>query len=104
MCIGHVRLIWTTNFDQLIEKACSYPVISEKLARSLAVAGLDRPDKASDLIRDEAWPLLVKLHGDFLYRKLKNTTPELQTQDSTLRRHLAEECGRRGLAVAVQRP
>ena len=99
MSVGRVRLIWTTNFDQLVEKACSYAVISEKLARSLAVAGLDQPDKVSDLIRDEAWPLLVKLHGDFLYRKLKNTTPELKTQDSTLRRHLAEECGRCGLAV-----
>jgi hypothetical protein len=99
MCLDRVRLVWTTNFDQLIEKACSYPVISQKLARSLAVAGLEQPDKASDLIRDEAWPLLVKLHGDFLYRKLKNTTPELQTQDTTLRNHLAEECGRRGLAV-----
>lgn len=99
MSIGLVRLAWTTNFDQLIEKACAHPVISEKLARSLAVAGLDQPDKVSDLIRDEAWPLLVKLHGDFLYRKLKNTSLELQHEDETLRHHLAEECGRRGLAV-----
>ncbi|MBU2610721.1 MAG: SIR2 family protein [Chloroflexi bacterium] len=99
MSLGQIRLAWTTNFDQLIEKACSYPAIAEKSARSLAVAGLEQPDKVSDLIRDEAWPLLVKLHGDFLYRKLKNTTPELKTQDETLRHCLAEECGRRGLAV-----
>ena len=99
MMLGRVRLIWTTNFDQLIERVCSYPVIADKLARPLAVAGLDQPDKVNDLIRDEAWPLLVKLHGDFLYRKLKNTMPELQQQDGTLRHHLAEECGRRGLAV-----
>jgi hypothetical protein len=99
MTLGRIRLAWTTNFDQLIERACSHSVIADKLARTLAVAGLDQPDKASDLIRDEAWPLLVKIHGDFLYRKLKNTTPELQQQDSTLRHHLAEECGRRGLAV-----
>ena len=99
MTLGRVRLIWTTNFDQLIERVCSYPVIADKLARPLAIAGLDLPDKASDLIRDEAWPLLVKLHGEFLYRKLKNTMPELQQQDGTLRHHLAEVCGRRGLAV-----
>ncbi len=99
MSLGQIRLAWTTNFDQLIEKACSYPVISEKGTRSLAVVGLDRPNKASDLIRDEAWPLLVKVHGDFLYRKLKNTAPELQSQDDTLRHHLSEECGRRGLVV-----
>ncbi|MCK4873253.1 MAG: SIR2 family protein [Phycisphaerales bacterium] len=99
MSLGRIRLAWTTNFDHLIEKACAYPVIEEKLARSLAIVGLEQPDKAGDLIRDEAWPLLVKMHGDFLYRKLKNTTPELQSQDSTLRHHLTEECGRCGLAV-----
>lgn len=99
MCLGRVRLVWTTNFDQLIEKACAYPAIAEKLARSLAVAGLEQPDKVSDLIRDEAWPLLVKMHGDFLYRKLKNVGNELQAQDTTLRGHLTEECGRQGLAV-----
>lgn len=99
MSLDQVRLTWTTNFDQLIEKACSYPVISEKFLRSLAIAGLEQPDKLDDLIRDEAWPLLVKLHGDFLYRKLKNTTLELQAQDETFRRHLTDECGRRGLAV-----
>lgn len=99
MTLGRVRLAWTTNFDQLIERACSHTVIADKLARPLGVVGLDKPDKASDLIRDEAWPLLVKLHGDFLYRKLKNTSVELQQQDATLRHHLADECGRRGLAV-----
>lgn len=99
MALGQIRIAWTTNFDQLIERACSHQVIVDTLKRALAVAGLDQPEKASDLIRDEAWPLLIKLHGDFLYRKLKNTGPELQQQDSTLRHHLSEECGRRGLAV-----
>lgn len=97
--LGCVRLAWTTNFDQLIESACAYPAIANRLPRALAVGGLDQPDKVSGLIRDEAWPLLVKVHGDFLYRRLKNTTSELQTQDETLRRHFSEECGRRGLVV-----
>lgn len=99
MSLGRIRLAWTTNFDQLVEKACSYPGIADGFARSLAVAGLEQPEKVSDLIRDEAWPLLVKVHGDFLYRKLKNINNELQTQDATLRHHLTDECGRRGLAV-----
>tara|TARA_Y100001933_G_scaffold253442_1_gene293696 strand:+ start:3642 stop:5003 length:1362 start_codon:yes stop_codon:yes gene_type:complete len=99
MSLGRVRLAWTTNFDQLIEKACSHAAIADKLPRALAVASLEQPDKASDLIADEAWPVLIKLHGDFFYRKLKNVKQELQEQDATLRYHLAEECGRRGLAV-----
>lgn len=99
MALGKVRLAWTTNFDQLIERACSHSVIEDKLPRPLGVAGLDQPQKARDLIHDEAWPLLVKLHGDFLYRKLKNTSTELKEQDATLRHHLTDECSRRGLAV-----
>jgi hypothetical protein len=99
MTLDRIRVIWTTNFDQLIERACSHVSIVDKLPRLLAVAGLEQPDKASDLLRDESWPLLLKLHGDFLYRKLKNTAPELQQQDVTLRHHLADECGRRGLAI-----
>ena len=99
MSLGRVRLAWTTNFDHLVETACSHAAVAEKLPRPLAIAGLEQPDKVSDLIGDEAWPVLVKLHGDFLYRKLKNIQQELQEQDATLRNHLAEECGRRGLAV-----
>lgn len=99
MSVGKVRIVWTTNFDQLIEKACGHASITDKLPRSLAVSGLELPDKASQLLQDESWPLLIKLHGDFQYRKLKNTTPELQEQDATLRHHLSDECGRRGLAV-----
>jgi hypothetical protein len=100
MSVGQVRMIWTTNFDHMIERACGHSTIAELGTRALAVVGLESPDKLSDLIHDEAWPLLIKLHGDFLYRKLKNTTPELQSQDATFRHHLSEECGRRGLVVA----
>lgn len=99
MALGRVRLVWTTNFDQLIERACAHSAIEGKMPRALGVVSLDQPAKASDLIRDEAWPLLLKLHGDFLYRTLKNTTTELRQQDSTLRHHLADECKRKGLAV-----
>ncbi len=99
MCLDRVRVIWTTNFDHLIETACGHSLIADKLPRALAVAGLECPDKASDLLRDESWPLLIKLHGDFQYRKLKNTAPELQQQDETLRYHLTDESARRGLVV-----
>jgi len=99
MALGRVRLVWTTNFDQLIERACAHSAVEGKMPRALGVVSLDQPAKANDLIRDEAWPILLKLHGDFLYRQLKNTATELRQQDSTLRHHLADECKRKGLAV-----
>jgi hypothetical protein len=37
-------------------------------------------------LNDRALPLMVKLHGDFHSRALKNTSAELREQDARLRR------------------
>lgn len=97
--LNKARVVWTTNFDSLVEMACNHPSILDRLPRPLGVVGLDQPQKAVDLLRDEQWPVLVKLHGDFYYRRLKNTTAELQTQDSALRHLLSDACARQGIAV-----
>ena len=97
--MNKARVVWTTNFDSLVEMACNHPSILDRLPRPLGVVGLDQPQKAVDLLRDEQWPVLVKLHGDFYYRRLKNTTAELQTQDSALRHMLSDACARQGIAV-----
>lgn len=99
LALGRVEAVWTTNFDQLVERAAAQNVFAERLPQGVPVASLDCPDKAVDVFRDGRWPVLVKLHGDFLYRKLKNTAAELQTQDQTLRKLMSDQCARRGLAV-----
>lgn len=99
LALGKVELIWTTNFDQLVERATAQNAIAERLSQGLTVASLDCPEKVMDVCRAGRWPLLIKLHGDFLYRKLKNTAAELREQDETLRRQLTDQCGRRGIAV-----
>ncbi|MFO0849958.1 MAG: SIR2 family protein [Gemmataceae bacterium] len=99
LALGRVEVVWTTNFDHLLERAAMQNVISDRLPHGLTVAGLDCPEKAADVFRDARWPLLVKLHGDFLYRKLKNTAAELQKQDETFRQRLTDQCRQRGLAV-----
>jgi NAD-dependent SIR2 family protein deacetylase len=99
LAIGKVESVWTTNFDHLIERAVAQNVFAEQLPDGITVAGLDCPEKAVGIFRDRRWPVLVKLHGDFLYRKLKNTAAELQAQDETLRKLLSDQCGSRGLAV-----
>jgi len=99
MALGKMESIWTTNFDHLIERATIQNVFHDHLPDGIVVTGLDCPERAVDLFRDGRWPLLVKLHGDFLYRKLKNTATELQKQDETLRKLLSDQCARRGLAV-----
>lgn len=99
LTLNKVQIVWTTNFDPLVEQAVSQKIIIEKLSQGLTVVGLECPHKVVDIFRDERWPVLVKLHGDYGYRKLKNIGPELGKQDETFRLSLKEQCGRRGLAV-----
>lgn len=94
-------LLFTTNFDDLIEQATR--AMDELLDASerarLAVSALNSTDIAERCLRESDWPLLVKIHGDYQSVALKNTEEELQTQDRTLRRVLSESTRRFGLAV-----
>lgn len=98
---GKLPCVFTTNFDQLIERAVS--VAAECLpvgeCSDLAVATLDSAGIARRCLRDSNWPLLVKLHGDYQSTRLKNTKEELQGQDRQLRRVLTQVVNRFGLVV-----
>lgn len=91
------RIIWTTNFDKLIEDAAAKTFGS---VSRLLVADLGEPERAESGLSSEQWPLLVKLHGDFHSERLKNTSAELQSQDEKMRDVMAVACQRYGLAVA----
>lgn len=96
MRLDRARLVWTTNFDRMVEDAAV-----EVLGGSskLIIATLDSANLAMEAINEGRWPLLAKLHGDFQSRQLKNTSEELQTQDARMRHALVEACKRYGLAV-----
>ena len=93
---GKCRLVWTTNFDTLVDDACAKIFDT---TGALTVAGLDTPDVAKQAIDGENWPVEVKLHGDFRSRRLKNTSDELRYQDKQLKKILVESCQRNGLIV-----
>ena len=90
------RLVWTTNFDTLVDDACAKIFDT---TGALTIATLDTPDIAKQAITGERWPLEIKLHGDFRSRHLKNTGDELRRQDSQLREMLVDSCQRNGLVV-----
>ena len=96
MAIGRVQLLWTPNFDRLIEDAAAR--IFGTSAR-LVTATLDTAGVALEALNDGRWPLLGKLHGDFQSVRLKNTPAELRQQDARLREGLAAACQRFGLVV-----
>lgn len=91
------RIVWTTNFDHLLEDACATIF---QTTRSLTHANLDNPQLAVSAITQGRWPVLIKLHGDFRSDRLKNIRPELESQDAQLRRALASSSLTGGLVVA----
>lgn len=98
---GEVRCVFTTNFDPLVERTtvASDDLMPPERRCHLTVGALDSVERVVRCIRDDEWPLLVKLHGDYQSERLKNTTVELQEQDGRLRAALIEVLGRFGLIV-----
>lgn len=101
MAVDRLRAVWTTNFDDLPEQAARGLLDSHIVEprRPLVVADLGDPEPAARALRDESWPLVGKLHGDFRSDRLKNTNAELQGQDAQMREALLESCRRFGLIV-----
>jgi len=81
---GMLDSIWTTNFDDLIISACI----------GGGVTGVDISLNTVNRINQRTQSRnelpIIKLHGDFKYGDLKNTSQELQTQDEILRKKLIE--------------
>lgn len=93
--------VFTTNFDSLVETATTVAdqIVSPAERANLTVAAIDNAARAELCLKENRWPLLVKLHGDFQSIELKNTTEELKAQDSKLREVLSSSCSRFGLVV-----
>jgi SIR2-like domain len=96
MAADRARVVWSTNFDACVETSATQIFGS---AGNLTVASLDNPTFAEQALKEERWPLQVKLHGDFRSRRLKNTDDELRSQDARLRDALGEASRRYGLIV-----
>ncbi len=89
---GHIRVIVTTNFDRLIERALE--------AIGITASVIDSPEKI-----DGAMPLVhspctvVKLHGDYMDIRFKNTPAELMKYDDRMNRILDQVLDEFGLII-----
>lgn len=90
---GMLDSVWTTNFDDLINVACIGGGV-QGIDISLDTVG--RINKRNQS-RNEL--PIIKIHGDFKYGELKNTSEELQEQDETLRNKLLEYLSDKNLIV-----
>lgn len=99
MASGLVRWVATTNFDDLVEQGYEQLRARDEGLHRLTVAALDSVDRGARALREDDWPLLIKLHGDISSERLKNTTEELREQDAALRRVLLDASRTYGLAI-----
>jgi len=91
---GHARVVFTTNFDAVIETAYSQ-VVSE----SLIPFHLEGAYAALDALNSESFPIYAKLHGDFRYRSVKNLPRDLLDNESEIQRCFIAAANRYGLLV-----
>jgi tetratricopeptide (TPR) repeat protein len=89
----YFNVIFTPNFDDLINEACSSYVPKCKpivCAHDSAVGGIRITSKR---------PKIIKLHGDFLYDNIKNTRKETDTLEKNMREKFAQFAIEYGLVV-----
>lgn len=77
MANGYVRVVMTTNFDALLEQA-----LAEAGINATVIASADHVVGALPLVH--AGPTIVKLHGDYLDTRIRNTLGELSTYEPAL--------------------
>jgi hypothetical protein len=96
-----LRILFTTNFDDLPEQAAHALLDSDLITprRPIVVAGLENAATAKRAFTKGTWPLVAKIHGDFREQRLKNIRAEVQQEDREMRAVLLETCRRQGLIV-----
>lgn len=78
---GLVRVILTTNFDRLMETA-----LKDEGVEPTVISTPDAAEGAAPLVHQRC--VLVKLHGDYLDERVKNTEPELSSYDPRMDAYL----------------
>lgn len=89
---GHVRVIVTTNFDRLVELA-----LQDEGVTPTVISTADAVKGAAPLVHQKC--VVVKLHGDYLDDRIKNTKDELSSYDHELDGYLDRVLDEFGLVI-----
>ncbi|MDG6348117.1 SIR2 family protein [Luteimonas sp. 8-5] len=93
--LGLARIIFTTNFDEVVESA--YASISGK---NLATFHLEGSYAAVEALNAEKFPFYAKIHGDFRYQTVKNLSDDLLHNDREVQRCFVAAAVRFGIVVS----
>ena len=89
---GHVKVVLTTNFDRLLEVA-----LAEHGIVPTVISTADAARGALPIIHSRC--TIIKLHGDYLDTRIKNTAEELETYNAVMRRQLLRVLDEFGLII-----
>lgn len=89
------KVIFTTNFDEVIETAFS--MVS---GNNLPTFHLEGSYAALAELNAEHFPIYAKIHGDFRYQKIKNLSSDLQCNDQEIQKCFLAAATRYGLIVS----
>lgn len=93
--MGQARLVFTTNFDEVVETA-----YSSVTGRNLSAFHLEGSYAALEALNDEQFPIYAKIHGDFRYQSIKNLSDDLLKNDEHIRKAFLAAATRYGLIVS----
>jgi NAD-dependent SIR2 family protein deacetylase len=79
--MGRAKVIFTTNFDGVIETA-----FSAVAGKQLGTFHLEGSYAALDALNAERFPIYAKIHGDFRYQKIKNLAADLLHNDNEIQK------------------
>lgn len=92
---GLSRIVFTTNFDSVVEES-----VAEVGEKSIAAFHLEGAHAANAALNNEEFPVYCKLHGDFRYDSIKNLPDDLVRQNEELAACLVNAGRRFGFVVA----
>ena len=95
MEMEQARVVFTTNFDSVIETA--FAAVTSK---NLSTFHLEGSYAALDALNGDRFPLYAKVHGDFRYQRIKNLTEDLRHNDSEIQKCFLAAATRFGLVVS----
>ena len=93
--MGLARIIFSTNFDDVLETA--YAAVSGK---NLSAFHLEGSYAALAALNVEQFPLYAKIHGDFRYKSIKNLEEDLLSNDLEIQKCFLAAATRYGLVVS----
>ncbi len=90
-----IKIIFTTNFDDVIETA-----YAQMTGKSLQGYSLNGSYAALNALNNENFPIYAKMHGDFRFFEMKNLPEQLQVNDVEIEKCFINSCSRYGIVVA----